>query len=73
VRTTGLALIHNLNFTVVGGLSLLVCTFLAKETGSKFVPAFYVMATVVIALFCIWRFKRQINRPQEDDVALAEA
>jgi len=73
VRTTGLALIHNLNFTVIGGLSLLVCTFLAKETGSKFVPAFYVMATVVIALFCIWRFKRQINRPQVDDVALAEA
>lgn len=32
VRTTGLALIHNINFTVVGGLSLLICTWLANSS-----------------------------------------
>jgi MHS family proline/betaine transporter-like MFS transporter len=73
VRTTGLALIHNLNFTVVGGLSLLVCTYLAQVTGSKFVPAFYVMATVLVALFCIWRFKRQSAVAKLEQSSLAEA
>jgi len=62
VRTTGLAIIHNLNFTVLGGLSLLVCTWLAKETGSKLIPAFYVMATVVIALLCVLVFIKKAKK-----------
>jgi MFS transporter, MHS family, proline/betaine transporter len=81
VRTTGLALIHNLNFTVVGGLSLLVCTWLAQQTGSKFIPAYYVMTTVAIALVCTLYFRRQfgiqrLNEPVasrnglQDDIAL---
>ncbi len=63
VRTTGLAIIHNLNFTVLGGLSLLVCTWLAQQTGSKLIPAFYVMTTVVIALCCVLVF---IKKAQKD-------
>lgn len=66
VRTTGLAIIHNLNFTVLGGLSLLVCTWLAKETGSKLIPAFYVMTTVVIALSCVLVF---IKKARQDAAA----
>lgn len=58
-RTTGLALIHNLNFTVVGGLSLLACAWLSKATGSKMIPAYYVMATVMLALACLVYFRRQ--------------
>lgn len=58
-RTTGLALVHNLNFTVVGGLSLLICTWLAKETGSKMIPAYYVMTTAALALVCILYFRRR--------------
>lgn len=61
VRTTGLALIHNLNFTVVGGLSLLICTWLAQQTGSKFIPAYYVMTTVAIALVCTFYFRRKLG------------
>lgn len=57
VRTTGLALIHNINFTVVGGLSLLICTWLAQQTGSKMIPAYYVMVTVGVALLCITYFR----------------
>ncbi|WP_198087578.1 MFS transporter [Variovorax sp. E3] len=57
VRTTGLALIHNINFTVVGGLSLLICTWLAQHTGSKMIPAYYVMVTVGAALLCISYFR----------------
>jgi MHS family proline/betaine transporter-like MFS transporter len=62
VRTTGLALIHNLNFTIVGGLSLLICTWLAKQTGSKFIPAYYVMATVAVAMCCVWIFSLKARR-----------
>jgi MHS family proline/betaine transporter-like MFS transporter len=57
VRTTGLALIHNINFTVIGGLSLLICTWLAQQTGSKMIPAYYVMVTVGMALLCISYFR----------------
>jgi MHS family proline/betaine transporter-like MFS transporter len=71
VRTTGLALIHNLNFTVVGGLSLLVCTWLAKQTGSKFIPAYYVMTTVAVAMFCIWIFIRKARQDRVANPSLA--
>lgn len=72
VRTTGLALIHNLNFTVVGGLSLLICTWLAKQTGSKFIPAYYVMTTVAVAMFCIWIFIRKAKQDRVANPSLAE-
>jgi MHS family proline/betaine transporter-like MFS transporter len=67
VRTTGLALIHNLNFTVIGGLSLLICTWLAKETGSKFIPAYYVMTTVAIALLCTLYFRQKVGGQRLDE------
>ncbi|MGI4860148.1 MAG: MFS transporter [Janthinobacterium lividum] len=58
-RTTSIAVIHNLTFAVFGGLSLLICTWIARETGSKFVPAYYVMTTAALALACILYFRRQ--------------
>ncbi|TCT10418.1 MFS transporter [Paralcaligenes ureilyticus] len=73
VRTTGLALIHNLNFTVVGGLSLLICTWLARETGSKFIPAYYVMATVALALCCVCIFIRKARQNSVAQGILGEA
>ncbi|SAL84816.1 major facilitator family transporter [Caballeronia arvi] len=56
-RTTCIAIVHNLTFAVFGGLSLMICTWLANETGSKFVPAWYVMVTAVLALGCILWFR----------------
>lgn len=73
VRTTGLALIHNLNFTVVGGLSLLVCTWLAQQTGSKFIPAYYVMTTVVVTLLCTLFFRRNAGMRRSAVAAAADA
>ncbi|VTU29427.1 Proline porter II [Variovorax sp. SRS16] len=73
VRTTGLALIHNLNFTVIGGLSLLICTWLAQQTGSKFIPAYYVMATVGIALLSTLFFRIRVRSQSADQAALDAA
>ncbi|OTP69544.1 MFS transporter [Caballeronia sordidicola] len=57
-RTTSIAVVHNLTFAVFGGLSLMICTWIANKTGSKFVPAYYVMVTAVIALACILYFRK---------------
>ena len=50
VRTTSLALVHNLNFTLFGGMAPFICTLLIQETGSKYVPAHYVIVTIAFAL-----------------------
>lgn len=60
-RTTSIAIVHNLTFAVFGGLSLMVCTWIAKETGSRFVPAYYVMVTAVLALACILYFRTRAH------------
>ncbi|MBJ9673452.1 MFS transporter [Burkholderia gladioli] len=57
MRTTCIAIVHNLTFAVFGGLSLMICTWIANETGSKFVPAWYVMVTAAVALTCILWFR----------------
>lgn len=71
-RTTGLALIHNLNFTVFGGLSLLVCAYLSRLTGSKMIPAYYVMTTVGMALVCLLYFRRQQAAAYDADAAMMQ-
>jgi MHS family proline/betaine transporter-like MFS transporter len=55
-RTTGLALVHNINFTLFGGMSAFICTLLIHETGSKYIPALYVLVTVVMALVSLTYF-----------------
>jgi MHS family proline/betaine transporter-like MFS transporter len=57
IRTTGLALIHNLNFTLFGGMAPFICTLLISETGSKYIPAYYVLGTVLMALCSLWAFR----------------
>jgi MHS family proline/betaine transporter-like MFS transporter len=53
IRTTSLALVHNLNFTIFGGMAPFICTLLIQQTGSKYIPAYYVIATVVLALLSL--------------------
>ena len=60
-RTTSIAIVHNLTFAVFGGLSLMICTWIANATGSKFIPAYYVMVTAVLALLCILYFRRRVD------------
>ena len=72
-RTTSIALVHNLTFAVFGGLSLMICTWIANETGSKFVPAYYVMVTAVIALVCILYFRTRVYPAAERENVLKNA
>ncbi|MDR7147741.1 MFS transporter [Rhizobium sp. BE258] len=61
-RTTGLALVHNLNFTLFGGMAPFICTLLIQETGSKFVPAYYVLTTVALALVSLIYFRSKVGK-----------
>jgi MHS family proline/betaine transporter-like MFS transporter len=72
-RTTSLSVIHNLTFAVFGGLSLVICTWLANVTGSKFIPAYYVMVTAVVALLCILYFRRQALSTSPNSTAFQTA
>ncbi|BAO94191.1 MFS transporter [Caballeronia insecticola] len=49
-RTTGLAVIHNLNFTVFGGFAPLLMTLLIAATADRLVPAYYVLITAALAV-----------------------
>ncbi len=60
-RTTSLALVHNLNFALFGGMAPFICTLLIQKTGSKYVPAFYVLATVALALGSLIYFRLQLR------------
>ena len=73
IRTTSLALVHNLNFTIFGGMAPFICTLLIQETGSKYVPAFYVTATVVLALLSLiyLRFQRKEGVHSSGDIVSA--
>jgi MHS family proline/betaine transporter-like MFS transporter len=72
-RTTCIAIVHNLTFAVFGGLSLMICTWIANETGSKFVPAWYVMVTAVVALTCILWFRLRYQPARIEENALNNA
>lgn len=74
IRTTSLALVHNLNFTIFGGMAPFICTLLIQESGSKYIPAYYVMATVVLALLSLgylrYRTARAARSTRVDAVPL---
>jgi len=72
-RTTCIAIVHNLTFAVFGGLSLMICTWIANRTGSKFVPAWYVMVTAAVALTCILYFRWRSQPAHVDEKALNNA
>jgi MFS transporter, MHS family, proline/betaine transporter len=36
IRTTNIAIVHNLTSAVFGGLLLMICAWIANETGSSF-------------------------------------
>jgi MHS family proline/betaine transporter-like MFS transporter len=57
-RTTGLAVIHNLNFTIFGGFAPLIMTSLISATSDRLVPAYYVLVTVAFAAIGLWSLIR---------------
>lgn len=59
IRTTGLGLVHNLNFTLFGGFAPFICVWLIHATGDKYIPAYYVLVTAAMALGSIFFFYAQ--------------
>jgi MFS transporter, MHS family, proline/betaine transporter len=50
VRSTGMAIAYNVGVTVFGGFAPLTVTWLIAATGSKLVPAYYIIAAAVLSI-----------------------
>jgi MHS family proline/betaine transporter-like MFS transporter len=53
VRSTGLAISYNVGVTVFGGFAPLTVTWLIATTGSKLMPAFYIIAAAVLSIVVV--------------------
>ena len=69
VRSTGMAIAYNVGVTVFGGFAPLTVTWLIAATGSKLVPAYYIVAAAVLSIVVVGstlsgvqRASRQLNR-----------
>jgi MFS transporter, MHS family, proline/betaine transporter len=50
VRSTGMAIAYNVGVTVFGGFAPLTVTWLIAATGSKLVPAYYIIAAALLSI-----------------------
>jgi MFS transporter, MHS family, proline/betaine transporter len=53
VRSTGMAISYNVGVTVFGGFAPLTVTWLIAETGSKLVPAYYIIAAALLSIVVV--------------------
>jgi hypothetical protein len=53
VRSTGMAITYNVGVTVFGGFAPLTVTWLIAATGSKLVPAYYIIAAGVLSIVVV--------------------
>lgn len=53
IRYSGFAFSFNLANTIFGGTAPFMCTWLIKQTGNSFAPAWYLIAAAVIALVAL--------------------
>ena len=53
VRSTGMAISYNIGVTVFGGFAPLTVTWLIATTGSKLMPAFYIIAAATLSLVVV--------------------
>jgi MHS family proline/betaine transporter-like MFS transporter len=53
VRSTGMAIAYNVGVTVFGGFAPLTVTWLIAETGSKLVPAYYIIAAALLSILVV--------------------
>lgn len=67
VRSTGLSISYNLSVTLFGGLAPLTVTWLSGLTASRFVPAFYLVASALLSLILVAGFR---PRPQREVIAV---
>ncbi|WP_345817613.1 MFS transporter (plasmid) [Paraburkholderia sp. PREW-6R] len=67
VRTTGLALTHNLAVATFGGFAPLIITWAVSTTHSKLVPAAYVATAACISILCLLVCLRKFGNHQPAD------
>jgi MFS family permease len=53
VRSTGMAISYNIGVTVFGGFAPLTVTWLIAETGSKLMPAYYIVAAALLSIVVV--------------------
>jgi MFS transporter, MHS family, proline/betaine transporter len=53
VRSTGMAIAYNVGVTVFGGFAPLTVTWLIATTGSKLMPAFYIIAAATLSMVVV--------------------
>jgi nitrate/nitrite transporter NarK len=62
VRSTGMAISYNVAVTVFGGFSPLTVTWLIAATGSRMMPAFYIIAAAAISLVVVGSTAGHVRR-----------
>ena len=53
VRSTGMAIAYNVSVTVFGGFAPLTVTWLIAATGSKLMPAYYIIAAALLSIVVV--------------------
>lgn len=73
IRYGGFAIAYNISTSLFGGTAPLVITWLIKETGNDFVPAFYLMLAAAIALVPLMLIRETAGRPLRGSPAIERA
>ena len=64
VRYTGLSVSYNISMAIFGGTTPLVCTWLVHVSGGNvWMPAYYLIATTIIALLLVFTLPETAKKP----------
>jgi MFS transporter, MHS family, proline/betaine transporter len=67
-----MAIAYNVGVTVFGGFAPLTVTWLIVATGSKLVPAYYIIAAAVLSIVVVGSTLAAVRRTRADFAALPE-
>ncbi len=66
IRFTGLSVSYNISLALFGGTTPVFCTWLVKATGGNiWMPAYYLIATAVIAMIVFFTLPETYKKPLE--------
>ena len=63
VRYTALSVGYNIAVAIFGGFAPFIATFLVRETGSVYAPAFYVIAAAIVTGLILLRVRETAFTP----------
>jgi MHS family proline/betaine transporter-like MFS transporter len=61
VRTTGIAIVHDLTATALGGFTPFFITLMIRQTGSNVVPGVYVFGAALLAYISVMALRRRFG------------